>query len=119
MPKEQATVWISVTPELFSFEEPGDTIEGTIMHRDTFVLNGDNVPRYTLKTSEGIKSFLAGSKVSNALAPYAVGTAVYVSYLGDIKTSSGRTMKDYQIMVAEGSRVVADDTGEILDVIGE
>ena len=119
MPKEQATVWISVTPELFSFEEPGDTIEGTIMHRDTFVLNGDNVPRYTLKTSEGIKSFLAGSKVSSALAPYAVGSAVYVSYLGDIKTSSGRTMKDYQVMVAEGSRVIADDTGEILDVIGE
>ena len=119
MAKAPETKWVSVTPELFSFEEPGDTIEGSIVHRDTFVLNGDNVPRYTIKTSEGIKSFLAGSKVSNALAPYAVGTAVYVSYLGDIKTGSGRTMKDYQVMVAEGSRITAEDTGEILDVIGE
>ncbi len=119
MAKAPETKWVSVTPELFSFEEPGDTIEGSIVHRDTFVLNGDNVPRYTIQAANGLKSFLAGSKVAQALAPYAPGTVIYVSYLGDVKTSSGRTMKAYQVMVAEGSRRFAEDTGEILDVIGE
>ena len=69
MAKAPETKWVSVTPELFSFEEPGDTIEGSIVHRDTFVLNGDNVPRYTIKTSEGIKSFLAAVSYTHLTLP--------------------------------------------------
>lgn len=89
------------SPDFFRFENVKDSIEGKLLGRDIVTFQNGAVNRYTVETEDGQKKFLGSTVLDDTFANIPDGAFIRVTYIGDKKTASKRTMKDFKVEVAE------------------
>ena len=87
-------MWKNKKPALFKFEKQGDHIEGQIKNtKDT-----EFGKSYEIETPDGKSMYFFGSTSIDRQLADCNGSVCKITYLGDVKTKSGRTMKDFEVL---------------------
>jgi hypothetical protein len=96
----------SIKADFFEFAEIGQSLEGTLVVRDSMTFHragtSTDVGKYTIQTDEGERiSFLGGTVVDQTLEGVELGTYIRITYIGKKKTANQMEMKDFDIEIAE------------------
>ena len=89
-------------PNLFKFESEGQIFEGTITKFDMTEIDGKDVSRMYAKGDDGINYvLLLGKQIESTFDDSDLGRDVRITYLGKVKTSSGKSLNDYNVEIAD------------------
>lgn len=81
---------------VWQFEKEGDNIEGEF----TDIVAGQYGNNYVVKDEKGDKfTIFGGSVINTKMANVEKGKKIRVTYLGEVKSQSGRTYKDFKVEV--------------------
>ena len=84
--------------DVFAFEKEGDSIEGKYVG-SVAGQYGDN---YLILTEAGEeKTIFGGAVINSKMAKVKAGDIVKVTYIGEVKATSGRFYKDFKVEIAE------------------
>jgi len=89
--------WQERTAQYFTFDEPGEVVEGRILAFDHIQLHDREVRRCRLETAEGNRSFLLTTQLEPLLLDLPVGTMVRILYEGEVKSARGRRVKVFKV----------------------
>jgi len=94
--------------EFFQFKEPGDSLTGRLVAKNTVRMSGGTVGKYTMQViSEGKvhdMSFLGSTLLDEKLSRVANGSNIYICYTGDESTGkTGLAMKHFTVAVKKSS----------------
>ena len=89
-------------PNLYKFESEGQIFEGTITKFDMTEISGKDVARLYAKGEDGINYvLLLGKQIESTFDDSDIGKDVRITYLGKVKTSSGKSLNDYNVEIAD------------------
>lgn len=90
----------NIVAEKINFEKVGDEVVGILLSAEE--AGGDlDTKSYVVKREDGkLVSFLGTVKMNQCL-PEQIGKLIKVTFTGELKTSSKRTMKNFDIAVWE------------------
>ena len=80
----------SLVPTQVKWDTEGVTVEGILVDREETVYQGNTRGRYLVDTEEGMRVFLGGFVLDQALRPVKLGTHIGVTYLGEEKEGRGK-----------------------------
>lgn len=89
--------WQEKTADFITFDEKGQELLGCLTGIDEITLHDTKVRRARIETQTGVKSFLLGAQLEPLLLTVPVGTIIKVRYLGEVKSSIGRRVKQYKV----------------------
>ena len=101
----------SVSSGFFRFEEIGDSIEGKLVAIDYTEVQKMAVPKYIVDTGEGLMGFLATVQLAETLARVPIGSMVYVVYTGNATSGNKRNVKQFEVLVADGTQLKEAQNG--------
>jgi hypothetical protein len=90
--------------EEFRFESEGDSIEGKLVEIVSLTnkRTGDPFKKYVVKTASGHSHFMVNptgpTQLLEGLEGLASGDEIKATYLGEVKTKNGRTMKRFSVL---------------------
>ena len=87
-------------PEFYKFQEPGQTLIGTLIATGSTEIQGVDVNTYTVRTEGGLVRFLGGASLDNTMTDIPMNTKIKLSYVGKVRTGSGREVKKFQLWTA-------------------
>lgn len=79
----------SLVPTQVKWDTEGTIVEGMLVDKEETVYQGNTRGRYLMDTMEGMKVFLGGFILDQALRPVKVGTCIGVKYLGQEEKGRG------------------------------
>ena len=89
-------------PNLYKFDSEGQIFEGTITKFDMTEISGKDVARLYAKGEDGINYvLLLGKQIESTFDDSDIGKDVRITYLGKVKTSSGKSLNDYNVEIAD------------------
>lgn len=81
---------------VWQFENEGDSIEGELID----IVAGQYGNNYIIKDDKGDKyTIFGGSVINTKMANIEKGKKIKVTFLKEVKSSSGRTYKDFKVEV--------------------
>lgn len=80
----------SLVPTQIKWIEEGTMVQGILVDREDTVYQGNTRGRYLVDTSEGMRVFMGGFVLDQALRPVKLGTVIGVEYLGEEKEGRGK-----------------------------
>ncbi len=87
-----------VEASFFKFDKVGDSIQGVLESRDFALIDGRDVPRFTLVTDGGMVQFLAPKLLEQRVDLVQDGEEIIIHYIGNVKTKDGKqTMRDFKV----------------------
>ena len=89
--------WEEKLPAFMTFDEPGEEIIGILEQIDTITLHDKEVRRASVRTKEGIKTFLLTVQLETLLLDVTPGTEIKVQYLGETLTGKKRKVKTFRV----------------------
>lgn len=94
--------------EFYQFKEPGDTLTGRLVAKNTIRMSGGTVGKYTMQViSEGKVhdvSFLGSTLLDEKLSRVPNGSNIYICYTGDESTGkTGLAMKHFTVAIKKSS----------------
>lgn len=82
--------------------EDGKSVEGKLVSRRTVKFPNGDVGSYTLQSDNGDEfSILGSTQLDTLLSQVEDGEYVWVTHVGETRTSSGRKMRTWKVEVAE------------------
>lgn len=94
-----------VMVEFFQFNNPGDTLTGRLIGKDTTVMRGGNrIGKYTLIKKDGSRvAFLGSVKLDEQLKCVGNGQEVYIQYTGKEKLDGGNEMNTFRVFAKQNT----------------
>ena len=83
--------------ELFKWEKEGTSIMGILQRYDERQTGKGDGHIYEVKTANGIAAFFAPSLLHKKLSSIALGSIVKITFTAVTKTSSGNTLKNFDV----------------------
>ena len=113
MTKQADIQWVSLLPDVKSWLEIGDVVEGFLTKKAFTPGPSDQIRgEYTISTNAGVLLVFGTSKIDQGLADVALDSYVRITYKGEDRTRNGNTVKLFDVEIAPG--VTLDrNSGEI------
>ena len=94
--------WEKRNPEFITFEKIGYELVGKLGPSERILIDGQEVERYTVETSEGPVAFLGGAQLDSLLMGLLVDTEIKLVYTGKAKGRTGREFKTFDLFTRKG-----------------
>ncbi len=93
--------WREKTASFGSFDDPGEEVVGILEAIDYITMHDKEVGRARVKTDTGVRSFLFTAQLEPLLVDIPPGTEIRVRYEGEVKSTKGRTVKQFRVWTRE------------------
>lgn len=105
----------SLIPVQQKWEKAGDTVEGTLLTKETTVYRDNTRGRYMIQTDGGLVVFMGGYQVDQAMQLVGVGDKVGITFTGEEVGSGTNKMKMFDIWIDDGVEASLDKQSEWAD----
>lgn len=96
-PPEPPGEWKEKSASFATFDKEGEEVIGILKSLDTIKMHDKEIRRATVFTPEGNRSFLLTTQLEPLLLDIPLGTTVRIRYEGEVKSSAGRTVKQFRV----------------------
>jgi hypothetical protein len=94
--------WKEKSASFMSFDDPGEEVTGILEAIDYITMHDKEVGRARVRTDSGVRSFLFTAQLEPLLVDIPPMTVIRVRYLGEVKSTKGRTVKQFAVWTKEG-----------------
>lgn len=89
----------SLIPVQQKWEVAGDSVEGTLLTKETTVYRDNSRGRYMVQTDQGLIVFMGGYQIDQAMQLVDVGERIGITFTGESEGSGGNKMKLFDIWI--------------------